>query len=431
MTGVAGRVLRVNNDQESNSQPASPHQDAAAAEPEVRLASETNREVPVARAGEFETLRVGGISVWPPVVLAPMAGVTNYAFRSLCREYGAGLYVSEMITARAFLVGNRLTQLLASSHPDERPRSVQIYGSDPVDLGEIVSVLTAQGVDHIDLNLGCPVPKVTRNGGGSAIPAKPRLVARLVRAMVSHAGDVPITVKMRMGLDEDLLTFHEAARVAQEEGVSAVGLHARTSAQLYSGQARWDSIAELVSLLDVPVLGNGDIWECWDALRMMRETGCAGVIVGRGCLGRPWLFRELSQVFDGIEPDNPPRMGEIFTIMRDHLERLVQLFGEPMAIRQFRKWTSWYTKGFNGSTKARAALQRIGSRGDMERGFELLNPDEAFPERALRQARAKGSKTQKVRLPEGFLDDPLDDTPPKGPHTLAEIEAWEKALGGG
>jgi len=397
----------------------------------TRLASERGRDVPVAAAGEFEPLVIGPLQVWPPVVLAPMAGVTNLAFRRLCREFGAGLYVSEMITARAFLNENRLTLLLASSSPDERPRSVQVYGSDPMDLGEMVARLVDEGVDHIDLNLGCPVPKVTRQGGGSAIPCKPRLVARLVRAMVRSAGEVPVTVKMRTGIDDEHLTYLEAGKAAEGEGAAAVGLHARTASQLYSGEAAWDRVGELKQHLTVPVLGNGDIWESWDALLMMRATGCDGVIVGRGCLGRPWLFRELAQAFDGVEPDPPPRLGEIFDVMRRHLDELCALFGDSMGVRQFRKWTTWYTKGFNGSAAARAVLQRIDSREDMERGLELLDPQEAFPVRALRQGRAKGSKTQRVKLPEGFLDDPLDDTPPRGPHTPEEIAAWERALSGG
>lgn len=399
--------------------------------PHQRVATELNLEVPVAREGEFAPLELRGLRVWPPVVLAPMAGVTNLAYRSLCREFGAGLYVSEMITARAYLMGNRLTMLLASSHPDEKPRSVQVYGSDPVDLGEMVRLLVDEGVDHVDINLGCPVPKVTRAGGGSALPAKPRLMARLVRAMVRSAGEVPVTVKMRKGIDARLLTFLEAGHVAEEEGAAAVGLHARTAAELYSGEADWDAIGELVQHVGIPVLGNGDVWECFDALRMMRQTGCAGVIVGRACLGRPWLFRELAQVFDGLEPDPPPDLGGVAEVMRDHLERLCALFGERHGLRQFRKWATWYTKGFHGSAAVRGELTQMTSREQMDQALARLDPREPFPVRALRQARAKGSKTQKVRLPEGFLDDPLDDTPPKGPHTLAEIEAWEKALSGG
>ena len=402
-----------------------------------RLATPINRDVAVAGEGEFGPLALGEgrvakpLRVWPPVVLAPMAGVTNLAFRTLCREYGAGLYVSEMITARGYLLGNRLTALLASSSPDEKPRSVQVYGADPVDLGEMVKSLVDEGVDHLDINMGCPVPKVTRAGGGSAIPVKPRLLARLVRAMVQNAGDVPVTVKMRMGISDDLLTYVDAGRAAAGEGASAVGLHARTAAQLYSGEADWTAIGRLVEALDVPVLGNGDIWEAWDALRMMRETGCAGVIVGRGCLGRPWLFRELAQAFDGVEPDLPPRLGQIVEIMVDHGRRLVDLFGETMGVRQMRKWTAWYTKGFRGSSGVRNELMRIEHIDEIPRIMAQLDLEEPFPETALRAQRAKGSKTQTVRLPEGYLDDRDDDTPPKSPRSLEEIRAWETALNGG
>lgn len=417
--------------------PASKAPAGAPPVPEERFATPLNRDVPVAAPGEFEPLQLGEgrvrgvVPVWPPVVLAPMAGVTNLAFRSMCREYGAGLYVSEMITARGYLMGNRLTTLLASSSPDESPRSVQVYGADPVDLGEMVKSLVDEGVDHLDINMGCPVPKVTRAGGGSAIPVKPRLLARLVRAMVQNAGDVPVTVKMRKGIHDGLLTFEDAGRAAAGEGASAVGLHARTAAELYSGEADWSSIGRLVEVLDVPVLGNGDIWEPYDAIRMMRQTGCAGVIVGRGCLGRPWLFRELAQAFDGEEPDLPPRFGEIVEIMLEHGRRLVELFGEGVGVRQMRKWTAWYTKGFHGSASVRGKLMRINSLDDLAQTVSELDMEEPFPVTALRAQRAKGSKTQSVKLPEGYLEDLEDDTPPKGPRTLEEIQSWEKALNGG
>jgi len=360
-----------------------------------------------------------------------MAGVTNYAYRSLCREFGAGLFLSEMITARGYLVGNRLTALLARSHPDERPRSLQVYGADPVDLGEMVARLVDEGIDHLDLNLGCPVPKVTRAGGGSAIPAKPRLVARLVRAMVGRAGAVPVTVKMRTGIDESLSTYREAGAAVEGEGGAAVGLHARSAAQLYAGEADWGAIEELASALSIPVLGNGDIWECWDALRMMRQTGCAGVIVGRGCLGRPWLFRELARVFDSEEPPPPPTLGGVAEVALDHLRRLVQLFGEEQAVHQMRKWLGWYTKGFRGAARVRREVSALNTVGDVERVLGELDPSEPFPLRALRVGRAKGGRSQRVKLPEGYLEQRDDDTPPRGPRTLEEIEAWERALGGG
>jgi nifR3 family TIM-barrel protein len=397
----------------------------------MRVASEVNRAVPAAGAGEFRPLALGPLAVWPPVVLAPMAGVTNFPFRSLCREFGAGLYVSEMITARAYLMGNRLTQLLASSQPGERPRSVQIYGTDPVDVGEMTRSLVDEGVDHVDMNFGCPVPKVTRTGGGSAVPLKPRLLARIVRAAVKSAGPVPVTIKVRIGVSDELLTYLDSGRVAQEEGAAAIGLHARTAAQLYAGEADWDAIGTLKQAVSIPVLGNGDVWEAWDALRMMRATGCDAVIVGRGCLGRPWLFRELAEVFDGREPGPPPALGAILDVMRDHAQRLVAFFGPVHGMRQMRKWCTWYTKGFRNSAAVRGALVRVSTLEEMVTVLAALDPGEPFPVGALRANRAKGGSRQRVTLPEGYLDQRDDDTPPRSPHTAAEIAAWEAALSGG
>jgi nifR3 family TIM-barrel protein len=360
-----------------------------------------------------------------------MAGVTNYPFRSLARAFGAGLYVSEMITARGYLLGNRLTHLLASSRPDEKPRSVQVYGTDPVDLGEMVRALVDDGVEHVDMNFGCPVPKVTRTGGGSAVTWKPRLLARLVRAAVKGAGTVPVTIKVRKGLDAELLTFRDSGKVAEGEGAAAIGLHARTAAQLYSGTADWDAIAELVANVSIPVLGNGDVWECWDALTMMRRTGCAGVIVGRGCLGRPWLFAELAAVFDGREPPLPPDFGRIVAIMDDHARRLMEFFGHEHGMRQMRKWCAWYTQGFPGSARARNERVRVSSLAEMHAVLDGFDPELPFPRSALTVRRGKGSQCQTVALPEGYLDERDDDTPPRSPRTRAELEAFERALDGG
>jgi nifR3 family TIM-barrel protein len=248
---------------------------------------------------------------------------------------------------------------------------------------------------------------------------------------VRNAGQVPVTVKMRKGLDDELITYLDAARAAEGEGVAAVGLHARTAAELYSGTADWNAIAALKAHLSIPVLGNGDIWECWDALRMMRETGCDAVIVGRGCLGRPWLFRELAQIFAGQEPDRPPHLGAIAAIMDDHARRLMALFGDEHGLRQFRKWTGWYTKGFRGSAAVRGELSRLTKLEQLDAAMATLDPTEPFPLRALRAQRGKGGRTQRVKLPEGYLDDPDDDAPPRGPRTLAEVEAWERSLSGG
>jgi nifR3 family TIM-barrel protein len=375
--------------------------------------SPLNRDVPPARPGEFAPIAIGGLSVWPPVVLAPMAGVTNYPFRRMCRQFGAGLYVSEMITARPLVEGRDKTLKLADFGPDESPRSLQLYGVDPYYVGEAVKRLVSEGrVDHIDMNFGCPVRKVTRKGGGAAIPVKPRLLSSIVRAAVKNAGKVPVTIKFRLGISDGILTFLDAGHVAQEEGCAAVGLHARTAAQLYDGEARWAHIGELKRTVSIPVLGNGDIWEAGDALRMMRTTGCDGVIVGRGCLGRPWLFRDLSDVFAGRAPVDPPNLGVVVDVMLEHAALLSDWMGEPSAMRAFRRHATWYTKGFHGSARLRFALQQIQSMSDLRAITSELERSLPFPPGAMRVPRGKSGGTQEVSLPEGYLDDRSDATPP-------------------
>ncbi|MEM9461821.1 MAG: tRNA dihydrouridine synthase DusB [Myxococcota bacterium] len=376
--------------------------------------SALNRNVPPAQPGEFSPVRVGPLTVWPPVVLAPMAGVTNFPFRSICRRFGAGLYVSEMITARPLVEGNQKTEHLASFGPDERPRSLQLYGVDPHYVSEAVKRLVGEGrVDHIDMNFGCPVRKVTRKGGGSAIPIKPRLLRNIVRAAVQAAQHVPVTIKFRMGIDDDHLSSPLAGIIGEQEGCAAVALHARTAAQLYDGQARWEAIAELKQAVrTIPVLGNGDIWEAEDALRMMRTTGCDGVVVGRGCLGRPWLFRDLAAVFDGHAPDDPPRLGQVVQIMLEHVRRLCDWAGPTHGVRMFRRHATWYTKGFRGSARLRRQIMQADTLDTLAEVLADLDPTERFPPSAIRVPRGKTAGTQKVALPKGYLDDLEDDTPP-------------------
>jgi nifR3 family TIM-barrel protein len=377
--------------------------------------SPLNRDVPPAAPNEFPTLPVGPLRVWPPVVLAPMAGVTNPPFRDLCRRYGAGLYVSEMITARALVEGNRKTLLLASFGPEETTRSLQLYGVDPHYVGEAVRLLVSEDrVDHLDMNFGCPVRKVTSKGGGAAIPLKPRLLRNIVRSAVKAAGAVPVTLKFRIGIDDEHETHLEAGRIAQEEGCVAVALHARTAAQLYDGEARWEAIAELKQAVTrIPVLGNGDVWEAEDALRMMRTTGCDGVVVGRGCLGRPWLFRDLADVFEGREPRDPPSLGGVVDVMLEHARRLAQWLGDELAaMRAFRKHSSWYTKCFPGSAPLRQRLMHVSALAELEDVLAGVDRSLAYPPEAMRVPRGKTSGTQRVALPQGYLDSLDDDTPP-------------------
>jgi nifR3 family TIM-barrel protein len=380
-----------------------------------RYRSPLNRDVPPAAAGEFTPLPIGPLTVSPPVVLAPMAGVTNPPFRTLCRRYGAGLYVSEMITARALVEGNRKTLLLASFGSEETTRSLQLYGVDPRYVGESVRLLVGEGrVDHVDMNFGCPVRKVTSKGGGAAIPLKPRLLRSIVRAAVAAAGDVPVTIKFRIGIDDRYQTHLEAGRIAQEEGCAAVGLHARTAAQLYDGEARWEAIAALkAAVTRIPVLGNGDIWEAEDALRMMRTTGCDGVIVGRGCLGRPWLFRDLAAVFEGKTPEDPPSLGGVVDVMLEHARLLVDWLGaEGQALRAFRKHASWYTKCFPGGAPLRQRLMQVSGLAELQDVLGVVDRTLAYPPEAMRVPRGKTGGTQKVALPEGYLDHLDDDVPP-------------------
>jgi nifR3 family TIM-barrel protein len=376
--------------------------------------SPLNQDVSPAKVGEFQPVRLASLSVWPPVVLAPMAGVTNPPFRTLCRRFGAGLYVSEMIAARPLVEGNRKTLLLASFGAEEETRSLQLYGVDPQWVAEAVKALVGEGrVDHIDMNFGCPVRKVTSKGGGSAIPLKPRLLRNIVAAAVANARGVPVTLKFRMGIDEDTLTFLESGRIAEGEGCAAVGLHARTAAQLYDGNASWEAIAQLKEVVrDIPVLGNGDVWEAEDALRMMRTTGCDGVIVGRGCLGRPWLFRDLADVFAGREPQDPPNFGGVVDIMLEHARLLATWLDEGGAMRAFRKHSAWYTKGFAGGAALRQRLMQISTLDELQETLESVDKTQAFPPEAVRVPRGKTGGRQKVALPPGYLNDLGDATPP-------------------
>jgi nifR3 family TIM-barrel protein len=326
-----------------------------------------------------------------------------------------------MITARALVMGNRKTLLMAEFGEEEATRSLQLYGVDPHYVGEAVRILVGEGrVDHIDMNFGCPVRKVTSKGGGAAIPLKPRLLRSLVRAAVGAAGRVPVTLKFRKGIDERHSTYLEAGLIGEEEGCVAVGLHARTAAQLYDGEADWEAIARLKQAVTrIPVLGNGDIWEAEDALRMMRQTRCDGVIVGRGCLGRPWLFRDLADVFGGRAPENPPDFGGIVDVMLEHARLLVRWLGdEGAAMRAFRKHSSWYTKGFRGGAPLRQQLMQVTRYAGLEAILATVDRTQPFPPEAVRVPRGKTAGTQRVVLPEGYLDH-LDDATPPG----AEAEA--------
>jgi nifR3 family TIM-barrel protein len=362
------------------------------------------------------TLKLGTIAVDPPVVLAPMAGVTNIAFRRLCRTFGAGLYVSEMITARALVEGNAKTLGMAAFGEDEPVRSVQLCGVDPEVMGAAVRRLVNEiGVDHIDLNFGCPAAKVTRQGGGAALPVHRALFRAIVSSAIGSAGSVAVTVKMRIGVDDAHVTFIEAGRIAEDVGVSAITLHARTAEQLYSGSADWQAITELKSAItSIPVLGNGDLWEASDALAMVAATGCDGVVVGRGCLGRPWLFRDLADAFGGRPAQAPPGLGEIKQMMVTHAELLCDAFGEDLGIRQFRKHSGWYLTGFPVGSAVRRSLAQAATLAGVQDLLSGLDSRLPFPDAAMRMARGHTNGPRPVHLPSGWLDRPDDPTPPDG-----------------
>ncbi|MET7637938.1 tRNA dihydrouridine synthase DusB [Streptomyces sp. NPDC005438] len=361
-----------------------------------------------------QQLKIGPHLVDPPVVLAPMAGITNAPFRTLCREFsgGRGLFVSEMITTRALVERNEKTMQLVHFDASERPRSLQLYGVDPETVGKAVRMIAEEDLaDHIDLNFGCPVPKVTRKGGGSALPYKRPLLRAILREAVAGAGSRPVTMKMRKGIDDDHLTYLDAGRIAVEEGVSAIALHGRTAAQHYGGTADWEAIARLREAVpEIPVLGNGDIWTAEDALRMVRATGCDGVVVGRGCLGRPWLFGDLVAAFDGRgeEDFHRPRFKEVAEVMVRHARLLGEWLGdETRGVVDFRKHVSWYTKGFAVGSEARRRLSVASSLDEMAELLGELDLDQPWPVGAD-GPRGRTSGRHRVVLPEGWLDDPHD-----------------------
>lgn len=369
---------------------------------------------------------IGKIPLASPVVLAPMAGVTNVAFRTLCRELEeermgsvAGLYVCEMITARALVERNEKTLHMTTFGETETPRSLQLYTTDPYWTYEAAKMIVEENLaDHIDMNFGCPVPKVTRRGGGSALPYKRRLFGNIVAAAVkaTEGTDIPVTVKFRVGIDDEHHTHLDAGRIAAEQGAAAVALHARTAAQRYSGQANWDEITRLKEHMadsGIPVFGNGDIFAAEDAVTMMERTGCDGVVVGRGCLGRPWLFASLSAALRGLPIPPEPTLGEVTRIIRRHAELLTHYDGEEKACRDMRKHFGWYVRGFPVGGETRRALAGISTLAELDAILEPLSDCPVLADDAEGPRGRQGSPG-KVILPEGWLDDPEDDTVPEG-----------------
>jgi nifR3 family TIM-barrel protein len=400
------------------------------------------------------TLAIGPLVVDPPVVLAPMAGVTNAAFRELAGRFGALLGVSEMVTARALVERHRTSMAMVARAEGVPRHSVQLYGVDPEVVRRAVRILVDEvGADHVDLNFGCPASKVTRKGGGAALPVHHVLFGRIVTAAVDAAGDVPVTIKMRMGIDDDLRTDQRAGRIAAGAGVTAIALHARTARQLYSGAARWEAIAELKQAVadvapEVPVLGNGDVFTGEDALAMVAATGCDGVVVGRGCLGRPWLFAELAAAFAG-QPEPPqPTLTEVVAVMRDHvallcdnatsgtgragvLRRTSRSGAQPAegvdrrevaAVRDFRKHIAWYLLGFPVGREMRRQLMVAITRAELDAGLlavlDVTDGTQRAPASVRRTPRSHTNGPRAVSMPAGWLDNPTDPHPPAGADAL-------------
>lgn len=384
--------------------------------------SSTLTATPPARTAP--ALRIGPLELDAPVVLAPMAGITNTAFRRLCREYGNGLYVSEMITSRALVERTPESMRLIRHHPSESVRSIQLYGVDPTTVAEAVTMLVAEDrADHIDLNFGCPVPKVTRKGGGAALPWKLPLFRQIVEGAVKAAGRVPLTVKMRKGIDPDHLTYLEAARAAEGAGVASIALHARTASEFYSGHADWSAIATLKeAITDVPVLGNGDIWSAEDALRMMNETGCDGVVVGRGCLGRPWLFGDLAAAFAGSDERFRPSLGQVAGAFRRHAELLVDFFeSEERGCRDIRKHVAWYFKGYAVGGDLRARLAMVESLAQLDELLATLDWSQPYPGEAAEGQRGRAGSPKVPSLPDRWLESRELDALQRNAVSAAEI----------
>jgi nifR3 family TIM-barrel protein len=380
---------------------------------------------------ELPPLKLGNITVQTPVVLAPMAGITNTAFRRLCREHGGGLYVSEMVTSRALVERTPESLRIIAHDDDEKVRSVQLYGVDPGTVGRAVRMLVEEDrADHIDLNFGCPVAKVTRKGGGAALPWKTDLFTGIVQTAVREAskGNIPLTIKMRKGIDEDHLTYLEAGRMARDSGVAAVALHGRTASQFYSGQADWTAIARLREALpDVPVLGNGDIWSAEDAIRMVRETGVDGVVIGRGCQGRPWLFGDLMAAFEGSDLRHRPGLKEVSDAVYRHAQLLIDTFGEEdKALRDIRKHMAWYFKGYVVGGELRAKLATVPTLEVLRGLLDQLDAEAPYPGPDAEGPRGRAGTPKRTALPDGWLNERT-----LNPSQQAGIAAAELDVSGG
>ncbi|MBE5910542.1 tRNA dihydrouridine synthase DusB [Pseudobutyrivibrio sp.] len=316
----------------------------------------------------IEKLQIGNVTLDNNLILAPMAGVTDLPFRLLCKEQGAALCCMEMVSAKGILYNNKNTESLLTVDERERPVSLQLFGSDPEIMGAMAAKIEHRNFDILDINMGCPVPKVVNNGDGSALMKNPVLAGKIIESMVK-AIKKPVTVKIRKGFDDDHINAVEMAHVAEESGAAAIAVHGRTREQFYSGKADWSIIADVKSAVKIPVIGNGDILDAKDVIAMKEQTGCDGFMIGRGAQGNPWIFHQILHYFETGELIGKPPMEEMVQTMLRHAKLQIEFKGDYLGIREMRKHAAWYTAGYKGASKLRGRINDVESYEELEQLF--------------------------------------------------------------
>ena len=314
-------------------------------------------------------LKIGNVELENNLILAPMAGVTDLPFRLLCKEQGAALCCMEMVSAKGIYYNHKNTESLLTVDERERPVSLQLFGSDPEIMAAMAARIEHRNFDILDINMGCPVPKVVNNGDGSALMKNPVLAGKIIEGMVK-AIDKPVTVKIRKGFDDEHINAVEMAHVAQESGAAAVAVHGRTREQYYSGKADWSIIADVKSAVSIPVIGNGDILDAKDVIAMSEQTGCDGFMIGRGAQGNPWIFHQILHYFETGEMIGKPPMEEMVKTMLRHAKLQIEFKGDYLGIREMRKHAAWYTAGYKGASKLRGRINDVESYDELEQLFE-------------------------------------------------------------